>query len=98
MPDFAGPAGFGQYPGAVVPRRGVAHMLVMAAIQLGNPVPFIIKMKANDDAFHAGSESGLFDKLGFQLHCADAFDFAVDVVIAFDEADILYLGANLDDR
>jgi len=42
--------------------------------------------------------SNLLDELGFQLHGADAIDFAVDVVVAIDQADVLDLGADLDDR
>ena len=42
--------------------------------------------------------SNLLDELGFQLHGADAIDFAVDVVVAVDQADVLDLGADLDDR
>jgi hypothetical protein len=39
-------------PGTISPRRIMAGMLVMAAIQLGNPVIFLILVKASDAAFH----------------------------------------------
>ena len=40
----------------------------------------------------------LFDELGLELHRADPVDLAVDVVIAINQADVLDLGADLDDR
>ena len=42
--------------------------------------------------------SGFFDEFGFQLHGAKTVDLAVDVVVAFDQADVFDLGADLDDR
>src|SRR5690606_40489025 len=41
--------------------------------------------------------SALLDELGLELHGAEAFDLAVDVVVAVDQADVLDLGADLDD-
>ncbi len=38
----------------------------------------------------------LLHKLGFELHGADAVDFAVDVVVAVDEADVFDFGADFD--
>jgi hypothetical protein len=42
--------------------------------------------------------SALFNKLRFKLHGADAVDFAVDIMIALDQADVLDLGADFDNR
>lgn len=39
-----------------------------------------------------------FDEFRLQAHGADAGDFAVDVVIAIYQADILHFRADLDDR
>lgn len=39
--------------------------------------------------------SSLFDKFRLQLHRAKTFDFAIDVMVAIDEANILYLRADL---
>src|SRR3990167_2864980 len=41
---------------------------------------------------------GFLHELGFQLHGANAIDLAVDVVVAFHEADIAHLGADLHHR
>ena len=38
----------------------------------------------------------LFDEFRFQFHGAKTIDFAVDIVIALDQADVLDLGAHLD--
>lgn len=43
----------------------------------------------------AGGGSALFDEFRFQAHGAEAFDLAVDVVIALHQADVLDLGAHL---
>ncbi len=40
----------------------------------------------------------LLHEFGFQAHGTDAGDFAVDVVIALNQADVLNLGADLNDR
>ena len=40
-------------------------------------------------------KSVLFHELRFQLHLAETVDFAIDVVIAFDQADVLHFGADL---
>lgn len=42
--------------------------------------------------------SELLNELGLELHRAEAVDPAVDVVVAFDEADVLHLGADLERR
>ncbi len=42
------------------------------------------------------SRSGLLHELRLQLHCAKALDLAIDIVIAFDQANVLHLGADLD--
>ena len=48
---------------------------------------------------HWGSwASGFFDKLRFEFHRADAADFAVDVMITLDQANVLDLRAYLDHR
>ena len=47
---------------------------------------------------HRCVPSGFFDKLRLELHRADAVDLAVDIVIAVNQADVFYLGADLDDR
>ena len=47
---------------------------------------------------YSDRESYLPDKLRFKLHRADAVDLAVDVMIAVDQADVLDLGADLNDQ
>lgn len=47
---------------------------------------------------HRCVPSGFFDKFRLELHRADAVDLAVDIVIAVNQADVFYLGADLDDR
>lgn len=42
-----------------------------------------------------GPQSDLFDEFGFKLHRAKSVDLAIDIVVAFDKADILDLGADL---
>lgn len=39
-----------------------------------------------------------FDVFGFQLHGAKAINFAIDVVIAFDQADVFDFCPDFDDR
>lgn len=46
----------------------------------------------------SGFGSGFFDELGFELHGADAGDFAVDVVISIDESDVFDFGSAFDDE
>ena len=40
--------------------------------------------------------SSLLDEFRLQLHRAETFDFAVDIMITIDQANILDLGADLD--
>ena len=40
----------------------------------------------------------LFHKFRFQLHRANAIDFAVDIVVAADDADVFHLGSDFDYR
>lgn len=40
---------------------------------------------------------GFFDELGLQLHCAEAVDFAIDVVVAFHQTDVFDFGAHFED-
>jgi len=40
----------------------------------------------------------LFHELRFQADLADAGDFAINIVVAIDKADVLDLGANLNGR
>ena len=46
-------------PGPVRPRRVVAHMLVVPALELGDPVPFVVPVKADDALVHRGRTSGV---------------------------------------
>jgi|SRR5882672_1655541 len=46
--DAFGAAIFCGYPWAVFPRRIVAHMLGVAAFEIGNPVLFFVLMKADN--------------------------------------------------
>jgi hypothetical protein len=39
-------------PGADLPRRIVAHVLGMSALQVGHPLPFVILMKSDDATLH----------------------------------------------
>jgi len=41
---------------------------------------------------------GLANKFRFQLHRTDAIDFAIDIVIAVDQANVLDFGADLYDQ
>nr|ABZ07176.1 hypothetical protein ALOHA_HF4000ANIW133B20ctg3g10 [uncultured marine microorganism HF4000_ANIW133B20]ABZ07618.1 hypothetical protein ALOHA_HF4000ANIW137K11ctg5g9 [uncultured marine microorganism HF4000_ANIW137K11] len=50
---------------------------------------FHLKKILEADVVH---DSGLFHELRFQLHCADAVDLAVDIVVAIHQADVLDLG------
>jgi hypothetical protein len=45
-----------------------------------------------------GGGLGLLHKLGLKAHCAHAVDLAVDVMVAFDKADVPGLGAALYDE
>lgn len=42
--------------------------------------------------------SGLFDEFGFEAHCSDTIDLAIDIVVAFDQANVLNFGTNLDHK
>ena len=59
-------------------------------------LPLLELMIQQGDGIRACCGLGSFHELRFQLHCADAVDLAVDIVIAFDQADVLHLGADLD--
>jgi hypothetical protein len=48
-------ARFRQHPGAIRPGRIVANMLVVPTCQLGDPVLFVVLVKADDRLFHAGA-------------------------------------------
>ncbi len=52
-------------------------------------------LRAADPQFQA--ESHLLDELRFQAHGPNTIDFAIDVVIAVDEADVLNPGPHLYD-
>lgn len=41
------------HPRAIDPRWFMAHMLIMAALKLGHPVPLVVLMKADDGLLHA---------------------------------------------
>src|SRR4051812_1428830 len=46
-------AAFGRHnPWPVDPRRAMAHVLRVAAFQVGDPVPLVVLMKAGDASFH----------------------------------------------
>lgn len=49
-------------------------------------------------ALGVGFYLGFFDELGFELHRADAGDFAVDVVVAVDEPNVFDFGSAFDDE
>jgi hypothetical protein len=44
----------GNHPGSLNPRRIVAHMLVVAAGELGDPIAFVVLVKAYDRLFQGG--------------------------------------------
>ena len=52
-----------------------------------------VRMSVNEEA-----RSDLLHKLRLQPHRADPVDLAVDVVVAIGQADVLDLGADLDDQ
>lgn len=43
---------WGDHPGAIDPRWFVAHMLIMPAFELGDPVPLVVPMKTDDVLLH----------------------------------------------
>lgn len=43
---------FSEYPWAQLPRRIVPDVLVVAARELGDPVPLVVLMKSRDRLFH----------------------------------------------
>lgn len=47
---------------------------------------------------HPDDRLSLLHKLRFQLHRADAVDFAVDVVVTVDQADVFHFGAHFHDQ
>lgn len=46
-------AGFTEHPWAALPGRIVAHVLRVAAFELGHPMPLVIDAKANDSPWDA---------------------------------------------
>jgi hypothetical protein len=52
LPDHAVPAGVGQHPWTDLPRRLVAHVLGVAALEVGYPVAFDVLMKSRDSPAH----------------------------------------------
>jgi len=49
----AGSALLGLHPGPVLPRRVMANVPRVAALQIGNPVTFFVAMKSDNGAFHS---------------------------------------------
>lgn len=47
-PEHLGSAFLGDYPGSVLPGRIVAHVLCVTAFEVGDPMPFLVDVKAND--------------------------------------------------
>ena len=47
------PAFSRDHPGPVHPRRIMANVLPVAAVQIGHPIQSFILLKTNDPAFHA---------------------------------------------
>ena len=45
-------------PGALPPRGAVAHMLAVAALEQGHPVPSLVLLESGDGALHAHVSSG----------------------------------------
>jgi hypothetical protein len=39
---------FGEYPGAILPRRVVAYMLGVTALEIGDPVPLVVDVEGDD--------------------------------------------------
>lgn len=46
--ERGGPGIGGQYPRAIRPRRVVAHVLEMSALEFGHPVAFLVLVEARD--------------------------------------------------
>ncbi len=60
-------------------------------------------VRLDGEQLHEQPEAGpaalrLFYKFRFQLHRANAIDFAVDIVVAADDADVFHLGSDFDYR
>lgn len=45
--------GLGEYPGPVLPGRIVSYMLRVAALEVGDPMPFLVDVKADDPSRYA---------------------------------------------
>jgi hypothetical protein len=54
MADKACSARLGQNPGARLHRRIVPHVLRMTALQVGNPVSFLVLVEADDPSLDCG--------------------------------------------
>jgi hypothetical protein len=49
------PGGLGEHPFADLPGRVVPHMLRVATLELGDPVPFVILPEPDDSSIHSPS-------------------------------------------
>jgi hypothetical protein len=52
LADHAGSTGVGQHPWSDLPRRLVAHVLGVAALEVGHPVAFGVLVKPRDSSPH----------------------------------------------
>jgi hypothetical protein len=52
LADHAGSTGVGQHPWSDLPRRLVAHVLGVAALEVGHPVAFGVLVKSRDSSPH----------------------------------------------
>jgi len=51
--EHAGASLRGRHPGTISPGRGMPHVLIVAAFQLGDPVKLVVLVKACDAPLHA---------------------------------------------
>jgi hypothetical protein len=52
LPDHAGSTGVGQHPWTDLPRRLVAYVVGVAALEVGHPVAFGVLVKSRDSSPH----------------------------------------------
>src|SRR3989338_19596 len=66
--------------------------------QVTHFLTFAVNLVRTTPATHIRTPSSFLHEFGFQLHRADAVDLAVDVMVAVDQTDVLYLVSPLDHR
>ena len=81
-PERFGTSLSGCHPGAIDPRRIVPDVLVVATLELGNPVPFLVSVKSGDLSVHRLSAGENLGSLrGARLGCGRFCDPDIDAVV-----------------